>query len=94
MNTVSGVQLIRGHRYLFTEMCPNTFYERQYRANYTSVIEGFLVTKYNEKKEPEHFEHTIFTPVQWIVKVESLEDILEGKTILPDDVLRIIDKYN
>lgn len=32
-------------------------------------------------------------PLNWIIKVETLEDILQGKTILISDVLRVIEEF-
>jgi len=91
-NILLGKKLFPGQRYLFTEICPNTFNETQYRATFKIVVEHFLVTIHSDKRV-ESFENIIFTPVQWIMKVESLDDILEGNTVLPEDVLFLIDNY-
>jgi len=85
---------IKGHRYLFCETTPwgeirtrraeyrGLFADCKYPAIVTTNVEGELSS------------HTIvYTPFSWITNILSLDDILDGETVLPTDVLIIIDSY-
>jgi hypothetical protein len=84
---------IDGQRYLFYETTPWGEL-KQFRANYAGTIghddfKQILMTKV----ETEYSNSTILsTPYSWITKVECLDDIVTN-TMLPRDVLLIIDGY-
>jgi len=84
---------IDGQRYLFHETTPWGEL-KQFRANYMGAMgEGDFKQILMTKVETEYSATTILsTPYSWITSVESLDDIVI-KTILPTDVLLIIDSF-
>jgi len=84
---------IKNQRYLFHEIMPSGE-NRQFRANYMDVIgEGDFKQILMTKIDTEYFMSTILSmPYSWITNVESLADIVTY-TILPTDVLLIIDNF-
>ena len=84
---------IKNHRYLFHETMPSGE-KKQFRANYLDVIGmGNFKQILMVKVETEYSMSTIVsTPYSWITRVESLDNIVTN-TILPTDVLLIIDSF-
>lgn len=84
---------IKNHRYLFHETTPWGEL-KQFRANFLMVIgEGDFRQILMTKIDTENSMSTILsTPYSWITTVESLDDIVID-TILPTDVLLIIDSF-
>ena len=84
---------IKNHRYLFHETMPSGE-KKQFRANYLDVIgRGNFKQILMVKVETEYSMSTIVsTPYSWITRVESLDNIVTN-TILPTDVLLIIDSF-
>jgi hypothetical protein len=82
---------IKGQRYLFHHQAPYQDKCITFRANFIRVINTtLLVNSY----ETERSSNTIVSiPVEWIKKTERLEDII-GDTVLPSDVLLLIDNFN
>ena len=82
---------IKGQRYLFHHKAP---YEEKcitFRANFISVTNTMLFVN---SCENERYSETIKTiPTDWIKKIERLEDIIDD-TVLPSDVLLLIDNFN
>jgi len=82
---------IKGQRYLFYHQAPYEDKCITFRANFISVINTTLLVN---SSETERTTNTIVSiPTDWITKVESLQDII-GETILPSDVLLLIDNFN
>jgi len=82
---------IKGQRYLFHEKAPYNDKCITFRANFIRVINTTLLVN---SCENERYSKTIKTiPTDWIKKTECLEDII-GDTVLPSDVLLLIDNYN
>ena len=53
-----------------------------------------LQTLIINNSETERWEKTqVSIPLGWITKIETLEDITNGKFILPSEILLIIDEY-
>jgi len=84
---------INGQRYLFHETTP-WGEVRQYRANFIEILgEGISKQITSNCVETEYSKSTIMsTPYSWITKMESLDDVV-SQTIIPRDVLFIIDSY-
>jgi len=87
-------QLIPGQRYFFHE----NWYEGKkpscFRANFVEVKENRLIVDFYETPERKFQRRKWSIPVPWIVKVETLDDILHDvPTVLPMDVLFVIDNY-
>jgi hypothetical protein len=82
---------IKGQRYLFYHKAPYEDNCITFRANFISVINTTLLVN---SCENEKSSNTIVSiPTDWIKKTERLEDII-GDTVLPSDVLLLIDNYN
>jgi len=90
-----NINLRKGQRYLFYERAPYHEHEISFRANFMAILGETLIVN---ASETERANSTILSvPVAWITRVETLEDILTvdsvSLTILPGDVLNIIDTY-
>jgi hypothetical protein len=88
-------QLRKGQRYLFHEKAPYHETEISFRANFIHILGVSLII---DTCETEKSPNTLVSiPIQWITKIESLNDILQiddiSFDILPNDVLTIIDCY-
>lgn len=82
---------IKGQRYLFYHQAPYEDKCITFRANFIRVINTTLLVN---SSETERWSNTIVSiPTDWIKKTECLEDII-GDTVLPSDVLLLIDNYN
>jgi len=82
---------IKGQRYLFHEKAPYHDKCITFRANFISVINKTLLVNSCENEKSSKTIKTI--PTDWIKKTERLEDII-GDTVLPSDVLLLIDNFN
>ena len=96
--SISTSELIVGQRYLFHRIDdPEKGTESTFRGNFLRMNNRSIIfTLYNGKDFPllETNRNTLHTmPLNWIIKFETLEDILRGKTVLAPDTLRIIDSY-
>ena len=90
-----NINLRKGQRYLFYEQAPYHEHEISFRANFIAILGETLLVN---ALETERANHTVLNvPVAWITRIETLEDILTvdsiSLTILPGDVLNIIDTY-
>jgi hypothetical protein len=88
--------MIPGQRYLFYQKNfgnENTIVK--FRANFIDIINTTLrLTKfYCEERRSYMHAGLVTMPAAWIVKIETLEDILENNNIAPSDILLEIDKY-
>ena len=82
---------ITGQRYLFYHQAPYEETCSTFRANFIRVTNTTLLVN---SHQAEKSSNTIVSiPVEWITEVECLEDII-GDTVLPSDVLLLIDNYN
>jgi len=82
---------IKGQRYLFYHKAPYEDNCITFRANFISVTNRRLLVN---SCETEKSSNTIITiPTDWITKIETLTDMI-GDTILPSDVLLLIDNFN
>jgi hypothetical protein len=88
-------QLIPGQRYLFHESCYEGQQPSCFRANFVEVSNTRLLVDFYESCNRKLEKGKWSIPVQWIVKVETLDDILDHDTsvILPNDILLEIDNY-
>jgi hypothetical protein len=90
-----NINLRKGQRYLFYEQAPYYEHEISFRANFIAILGETMIL---DSVESEKSNKTILSvPIAWITHVETLEDILTvdsvSLTILPSDVLNIIDTY-
>jgi len=88
-------QLRKGQRYLFHEKAPYHETEISFRANFIHILGISLII---DTSETEKSPTTLVTiPIEWIIKIQTLNDILTTDdiscTILPNDMLNIIDRY-
>lgn len=88
MNTINNLR--KGHRYLFY-LQKNSTEKEIFRANFVECISETMVIN---TSETEINPNTLVSfPLEWINKIETLEDITCGKSILLSDILLIIDEY-
>ena len=83
-------ELLRGQRYLFH--IKNESKNNSFRANFIEITpkSTLIVTKYSDEKN--NYENSkVCMPMEWIVSIESLDDII-GDTIFPNDILIEIDR--
>jgi hypothetical protein len=85
-------------RYLFitNDVAPNHF-EKYFRANFIDVVwkdpnRQLRVFKYEAKERAFDKNKIHIMPFQWIKNAVKLEDII-GDTILPLDIVRVIDSF-
>lgn len=90
---ISNLHQCKGQRYLFFETTPWGELKR-YRANFIGFFgNGKDMQIITTAVDSEYSNSTIMcTPYSWITKTLSLDDILK-ETVLPRDVLLIIDNY-
>lgn len=91
---VSMNELKAGCRYTFYEKRTALHSESSYRATFLEI--RFIAPKYYYiYLLCNHVNLNIVTiaPLEWISKVESIDDILQGKTVLCPDVLSIVDEF-
>jgi hypothetical protein len=90
-----NINLRKGQRYLFYEQAPYYEHEISFRANFIAILGETMIL---DSVESEKSNKTILSvPIAWITRIETLEEILTvdsiSLTILPGDVLNIIDTY-
>lgn len=79
-----------GHRYLFYKQ-----YDQnptiQFRATFIDIMDGTTLRVSN------HTEHIdclmVSIPTNWIIHVETLDEITKKQIVLPEDILLMIDEY-
>ncbi len=88
--------IISEQRYLFYQKdLGNDKKIVKFRADFIDIINTTLrLTKfYCEERKTYMHGGLVTMPVAWIVKIETLEDILENNYLVPSDILLEIDKY-
>ena len=67
----------------------------KFRADFVDIINLTLrLTKFYCEERKQHIQSRLLTmPLEWIVKIETLEDIIQNNNIAPSDILLEIDKY-
>jgi hypothetical protein len=85
-------KLRRGQRYLFHVNAPNPTYEC-FRSNFVAFYETTNTIVVNNSETEKSASTQVSMPFDWVTKIETLEDITYGDTILPSDVLLMIDGY-
>ncbi len=88
--------MIPGQRYLFYQKYfDNDNKIVKFRANFVDIINTTLrLTKFYCEERKEYMHGGLVTmPAAWIVKIETLEDILKNNSIAPSDILLEIDRY-
>lgn len=81
---------IKGQRYLFYHQAPHEDKCTTFRANFIRVINTTLLVN---SHQTEKSSNTIVSiPLEWITKVESLEDMI-GDRLLPSELLLLIDNF-
>jgi len=81
-----------GQRYLFHVNAPNPIY-RTFRSNFVAFYEKTNTLVVNNLETAKSATTQLCMPFDWVTKIETLEDITYGDTILPEDVLLMIDGY-
>jgi hypothetical protein len=92
--SISTARLIKGQRYLFHKQSPN-HEQTMFRANYIDVIGNTLrVSKRQVISSPSYYDNSVMVtmPLEWISKIESLDETL-ADILIPDDILLQIDNY-
>jgi hypothetical protein len=95
-------KLIKGHRYLFDYQRKSG--EREsFRANFLGIhhynnhLGNYYPVIVLNKYSPNNWSNTPvnlwYMDFNLIANIQTLSDILDGKTRLPDDVLYIVDSY-
>jgi hypothetical protein len=94
MNSMQTNQqkLRRGQRYLFHVNAPNEIY-KSFRSNFVAFYETTNTLIVNNSETERWANTQVSMPFDWVTKIETLEDITYGETILPEDVLLLIDSY-
>ena len=98
MNKNICKKYISGKRYLFHELSPHmnddetiSYETILFRANFVSILGKTLIIN---SSETERNKNTIVSiPIDWITKIETLENIVDENPILPSDILLMIDEY-
>ena len=83
---------IAGQRYLFYHKAPYQDQCITFRANFIRVINTTLLV--NSHQTEESSNTIVSIPVEWITKVESLEDMIGDIVPLPSELLLLIDNFN
>jgi len=85
-------KLVKKQRYLFIRHCDNTCFDMYFRANYIDIVCKHLRV-YGYEDTITHLSKRLhIMPYHWIKSIQKLEDII-GDTILPLDVVRLIDNF-
>jgi hypothetical protein len=78
--------LIHGKRYLFIRG------DKQYRANFIDIIGNTIRVDHCDFCECP--DTVVCSPKDWIIKTETLVDIMkDNECILPDEILLIVDEF-
>ena len=79
-----------GQRYLFYDQKNN----KQFRACFLDVINITLrVTKYEKNDSNKYLAGMVTMPLGWIEKADTLDMIVEGKILLPEEIMIDIDGF-
>jgi len=100
-----GKDLRKGQRYLFHKAKPvyrrinkwkkvidhfeNTIFRARFDKIVVGAVEATLVVREIENENA----YQVCMPLNWIENIETLDDILDGKTVIPTDILLEIDNY-
>ena len=81
-------------RYLFHSQMPGDKEIISFRANFIDIINNTFQAKQVACQTHEHCNNCgiLFMPKEWIIKVETLDDITDGKILLPSEILLEIDR--
>jgi hypothetical protein len=85
-------QLIPGNRYLFHIKEEFAFMGKLFRANFVDTIHTTLRVCHYYIDESNNHNSMWTMPVDWIEKIETLDEIADF-TILPEDVVICIDNF-
>ena len=85
--------LRRGQRYLFYHHAPHEENRTIFRANFVTLYEKSQTLIINNSETERCANTQVSIPFNWITKIKTLEDITNGKSILPSEILLIIDEY-
>ena len=90
---LSTAPLLKGRRYLFYKKMPNDD-TTLFRANFVDIINNTLrITKRQYMSSSTYEKSKLITmPIEWIIKIESLNETL-AETIIPNDILLEIDNF-
>jgi hypothetical protein len=88
--------LICGQRYTF--YYKTKYGDKIFRANFLTVFHykqytSLILNKYESEKEIIKEGHVWYMDPRYVYKIETLAEIFNGKTKLPDDVLHVIDDF-
>ena len=79
-----------GQRYLFYDRQNN----KQFRACFLDVINVTLrVTKYEKNDSNKYLAGMVTMPLGWIEKADTLDMIVEGKVLLPEEIMIDMDGF-
>ena len=79
-----------GQRYLFYDRQNN----KQFRACFLDVINVTLrVTKYEKNDSNKYLAGMVTMPLGWIERADTLDMIVEGKVLLPEEIMIDIDGF-
>jgi hypothetical protein len=90
---VSINHLTQGRKYIFYEKRTMLHNEECYRGRFLETREISPFHKYIYIVQDNNEKFVTITPVKWITKVESLDDILGISKNLPSDVIGVIDEF-
>jgi len=93
MSKMNTTNLRKGQRYLFYEKRPYEENETIFRANFVNLYETSKTLIINNSETETCAKTQISIPLEWIQKIDTLEDITCGKIILPQEILLMIDEY-
>lgn len=85
-------KLRQGQRYLFQVNSPNPIY-KSFRSNFVAFYERTNTLVVNNSETERWANTQVSMPFDWVTKIETLEDITNSETILPSDILLMIDGY-
>ena len=85
--------LRRGQRYLFYHHAPHEENTTIFRANFVTLYEKSQTLIINNSDTERWANAQVSIPFNWVTKIETLENITKGKSILPPEILLIIDEY-
>jgi hypothetical protein len=79
-----------GQRYLFYDRQNN----KQFRACFLDVVNVTLrVTKYEKNDSNKYLAGMVTMPLGWIEKADTLDMIVEGNILLPEEIMIDIDGF-
>ena len=83
------------HRYLFHSQMPGTEKIILFKADFIDIIDKTLRVKnvYCDTEKSYHNCGIMSIPYSWIIKIDTLNDIISNDIILPTDILLNINMY-